>query len=350
MFQALTRFGLPVEVVTMIRAFYPDRSFTVRDNGQQSNSRPQSSGIAQGCPLSPYLFVIVLSVILCDVAAAVPIEFSKCCDIAYADDTVLTSTDADCLQKVLDSLLSHARQYGLEPNWGKTVHLQIQHDKDILDSDGQAIRCFDQAVYLGGLLRVDGCTAAVLARRLGETRGMFEKLVAVWKHANLTKERKLTIYRACVLSKLLFSLEVVCMRKANTQRLNAFHCSCVRRILGIPHSMFSHITNTEVLRQAGEQPLSQTLLRRQLLFYGRLVASPDHSLLRQTVIQPGSALPKQLVYAQRRGRPRLSWISVMYGHASKAVDSRPQSLQDILCGISASLTVWRTVVADYCRS
>jgi len=94
--------------------------------------------------------------------------------------------------------------------------------------------------------------------------------------------------------------------------------------------MLSHNTNTEVLHQAGEQPLSQTLLRRQLLFYGRLVASPDLSLLRQTVLQPGSALPEQLLYAKRRGRPRLSWISVMYGHVSKAVDGRPESLQDIL--------------------
>ena len=152
-----------------------------------------------------------------------------------------------------------------------------------------------------------------------------------------------------MLSKLLYSLEVVCRRQADKHRLDAFHCQCVRRILGIPQSMVSHVNNAHVLQQAAEKPLSQTVLARQLLFYGRLAGLSEHSMLRNSVLQPDSPTPKQFLNKRRQGRPRLAWSSVLYAHAVSAIGGRPEALQDILCGRDASMTVWRTVVKEYCQ-
>lgn len=63
---ALQRFGLPQEVLDMVAAIYNSRTFTVRDSGKTSSLHVQGAGIAQGCPLSPYLFVIVMSVLMAD--------------------------------------------------------------------------------------------------------------------------------------------------------------------------------------------------------------------------------------------------------------------------------------------
>ena len=53
MLEALLRFGLPPDYVTMVAAIYECRYFCVRDGGKTSTNRIQASGMAQGCSLSP---------------------------------------------------------------------------------------------------------------------------------------------------------------------------------------------------------------------------------------------------------------------------------------------------------
>ena len=68
-FDSLPVSGAPVKkkLVRLIKNIYTDRKFTVFDAGQHSEVRAQSTGISQGCPLSPYLFLIVMTVIFKDV-------------------------------------------------------------------------------------------------------------------------------------------------------------------------------------------------------------------------------------------------------------------------------------------
>ena len=63
---ALRRFGLPKEFLETIRHIYEGREFFVRDMGHQLKKHFQCHGISQGCPLSPFLFVMVMTIIMHD--------------------------------------------------------------------------------------------------------------------------------------------------------------------------------------------------------------------------------------------------------------------------------------------
>ena len=56
---ALRRFGLPEQFVQMIESIYRVRRFFIQDHTGASAEYQQSAGIAQGCPLSPFLIIIL---------------------------------------------------------------------------------------------------------------------------------------------------------------------------------------------------------------------------------------------------------------------------------------------------
>ena len=66
MSRALIRFGCPAKLVWIICEIYKRRTFVVHDSGCCSGKKQQHYGICQGCPLSPFLFTIVMTVLLYD--------------------------------------------------------------------------------------------------------------------------------------------------------------------------------------------------------------------------------------------------------------------------------------------
>ena len=352
MLRALGRFGLPEAIVEMVASIYESRSFCTRDAGIMSSERQQSRGIAQGCPLSPYLFIIVLTVIFADADLATgncPRLFldhdASTLDVTYADDTLLVSSDPGLLQRYLCSLMEVASTYGLTPNLAKTKHMRIGHVEDVTAS-GVALEVVQQAVYLGSLITSCGSSAPSLMRRLGEARGTFDKLSAVWKHANMARQRKILLYKSCIVSKLTYSLECETLRAADYSRLDAFHCRCLRKILGIQHSMISRVTNAAVLSQAGLLPLSITIKERQLLLYGRVAMMPADSYVRRSALKPYSILPKQTGFNRKRGRPRLAWSTVAHAMAVKICNESQQALNDFLPGVGGNFPAWRRLVEE----
>ena len=76
--------------------------------------------------------------------------------------------------------------------------------------------------------------------------------------------------------------------------------------MGIQHSMISKISNEQVLTTAGESPLSNEVLRRQLLMFGRAAADPVSAPFRALAFKADSTEPAE-ISNRRRGRPFQSW-------------------------------------------
>uniref|UniRef100_A0A453LNF1 Reverse transcriptase domain-containing protein n=1 Tax=Aegilops tauschii subsp. strangulata TaxID=200361 RepID=A0A453LNF1_AEGTS len=58
---ALARKGLHDHFINLIHACISSPTFSVLINGQPSHKFKSSRGIRQGCPMSPYLFVIAIN-------------------------------------------------------------------------------------------------------------------------------------------------------------------------------------------------------------------------------------------------------------------------------------------------
>jgi len=225
---------------------------------------------------------------------------------------MLLSSDSGKLQTLLDIVIDEGKRYGLDLNWGKTVCMNVCNDGVIFSPTGAPLTVVEQAVYLGGLLNVKCIAKPEVTRRIGEAKGCFQNLFKCWSHANINRARKIELYRAIVLPKLLYNLETLWLLQADRDRLDSFHAQCLRRVLRIPSSYVSRVSNEEVLERAREYPLSSTLRWRQTALYKKISALPGDNPLRLLTCQPGTDLPRRWAHRRRRGRPKQQWAPCVY--------------------------------------
>jgi hypothetical protein len=104
----------------------------VAEAGNESPIFKASTGIRQGCPLSPFLFIIVLTLLFEDVDQSlasrnvtnnIVSHRRPLYDLEYADDVALFHAHLPTLQVIVHTLEEIAQRYGLQMNLLKTVHM-----------------------------------------------------------------------------------------------------------------------------------------------------------------------------------------------------------------------------------
>ena len=351
---ALLRIGVPQEFVKMIQAIYQDQRFIVRDAGHTSTWHTQEYGISQGCPLSPYLFVLLMSVLLADAKDDLSkrgVNLHKDCivnDLVYADDTLLIDVDEAVLTTFMNCVGEAGQHYGLSFNWKKLEALPVRTQASIMKPDGENVRTKDSMIYLGGLLSADGRITSEVARRIGQARCDFEGLRKVWSHSVLTVAQKLRIFDACVVSKLLYGLHTGTLNKAERSRVDGFHARCLRIIIKVPPSYESRVSNKVVLERARSSKLSTRLLQQQLLYLGELARRPSNDPVRSSIFLPGTFDPLP-VGAQRQGRPRNSWANTALRAAMQIVETTDK-FESLMAPTARADNAWRAAVNAYCNS
>ena len=126
MFKALERMKVDNKLVNVIRNIYKKTQFKTEIEGEESKWTDQETGIRQGCPLSPYLFLVVMTVMFHDVHEITRGNLiqhrtpgATFDEVMYAHDTICISPDTRTINKFIETIETVGEQYGLKLNYGK---------------------------------------------------------------------------------------------------------------------------------------------------------------------------------------------------------------------------------------
>ena len=138
--------------------------FTIRDGHNTSNKKQQRTGIRQGCPLSPYLFILLLTVIMHGAYEDLTEEDREVVrkgtpykvdlrELFYADDTLIMTKTAAAAEIIFHQIEHESAKYNLKLNYTKCVHLRMNSMEAIDYVNGQQMPTHNEAIYLGGKSR-----------------------------------------------------------------------------------------------------------------------------------------------------------------------------------------------------
>jgi len=113
-----------------------------------------------------------------------------------------------------------------------------------VDIHGNTVESTDCFTYLGCQLHSSGRSTTEIFRRIGIASSVMGHLSNVWRQSRLSVHTK----------KRLYGTETLTMLKSNVHKIEAFHMSCQRRILGT--RWYDFISKAEVVDQTREESIA----------------------------------------------------------------------------------------------
>jgi len=240
-------------------------------------------------------------------------------DLCYADDCALCAHSQEQLQDFMNRFHSAATRLGLTVSFKKTEVLtnirDDSHSKILLD--GKALKITDKFKYLGGLLSKKATMEEEINARIAKAAITFGRLYPrVWRPKGIHMSTKIDIYKACVLSVLLYGAATWSLLKPQIKKLESFHHRCLRRILQIPWQNYT--PTTQVLQQAGLPSIESMVISMRLKWLGHVRRLPNERLPK--ILMCGAILEGK----RKLGKPMLRWKDVIkrdlniLGHDTKS--------------------------------
>ena len=169
-------------------------------------------------------------------------------ELLFAEDSALVAHSAEEMQKIVDAFSDASRKFGLKIIIKKTEVLYKPNftrtrEEDIM-VDGNKLNSVLEFSYLGSTISNNGCIDDEIQRRMAKVCASFGRLrQRLWNNHHVSMRVKGKIYRAIVLSTLLYVANAWTVCRRQVKKLHAFMMRHLRSITRI--AWMDKVTNKD---------------------------------------------------------------------------------------------------------
>jgi exonuclease III len=208
---ALEQFGFGENFRRWIHIIYNNIQSHVQNNGHISQSFKLGRGIRQGCPISPYLFIVCVELLAKKIRESSDVE-GLCIGqvehkiLQFADDTVLLVKNKKSIMKALEIIDSFSKCSGLKINIEKTELYRLGNNLPF-NVVNLKLKWVSEFKYLGIHYSSDNLQMEFknFRHRLDNIRN----LLRIWKQRDLSLKGKVTILKTLAMSQLIYPMSML---------------------------------------------------------------------------------------------------------------------------------------------
>ena len=290
LWEVLAKYGCPLKFIRMVKLMHVGMMATVLDNDGGSEPFEVRTGVKQGCLKAATLFSIFIAVVMFIVAPRIPNQIeiryridgkifnlsrlkaksktskTTIVEVQYADDNGVAALNEADLQTILNAFDYAYSKLGLKINTKKTeVIFQPAPDDNtrtppnIILRDN-VLKNVETFSYLGSIVSIHADIDAEIDQRLQKAAAAFGKLrKRVFEDPDIRTTTKIKVYRAIVLTSLLYASETWTTYRKHLKKLERFHQRCLRKLLNIKWQ--DYISNLSVLERAGLTSIEAVIVK-----------------------------------------------------------------------------------------
>ena len=334
-------YGIPAKLTNIIRNTYKGMECRVLHEGQLTEPFKVTTGVRQGCLLSPFLFLLAVDWIMTNATKGKRngiqwTPFVQLDDLDFADDIALLSHSHSQTQDKATNIEHRAAETGLRISTKKTKVLKANtSNKDPVLIQGQALEEVSSFTYLGSTVDSSGGTDLDVQARIGKARTAFVMLETIWKQGNISLTTKLRLFNSNVKTVLLYGGETWKTSKHVLNKLQVFVNKCLRRILNVRWP--DKIRNEELWKRTNQVPIEEEIKKRKWKWIGHTLRKPPSNIAKQ-------ALKWNPQGKRKIGRPRNTWrryteaemekMGYTWKQLEKLAQSRPR-WRSVVSGLSS---------------
>ena len=211
--KSLKFFNFGEKICNWIKAIYNCNTSCVINNGYFTEFFSVSRGVRQGCPLSPYLFVIcveLLAIAVRNDKNIVGIDIGGECFkiIQYADDTTLTLTGGPTsIRNALSLFEAFKSVSGLRINLDKTEILRIGKDGDSDIYNNLGLKSVQVVKILG--VNISNNIMEVTENLYKTQLDKMNNILKLWQMRNITPYGKVVLIKSFAVSQFVYFMSVL---------------------------------------------------------------------------------------------------------------------------------------------
>ena len=135
----------------------------------------------------------------------------------------------------------------------QSLSVLIQSDAAMNFANGQPVPITTIVKYLGSVVTWDHPTETAIAARFSIARTALQSIRLVW-NSRLPQTTKLCIFHSVVVSSLTYGLNCLTLAHKHFKLIDGYYFRLLRRVLGIPASYTSRVSNLRFGRGQVNQP------------------------------------------------------------------------------------------------